>query len=163
MAPWRALVKEGWERTVVFTQFICSLNVFTNHVCEVHQCLGPSMLPTFNVAGDILLLEHISNKFWGIKVGDVVMARSPTNPRLVVCKRVLGLEGDQVTLLPTIAKGQIQHVVVPKGHVWLQGDNTANSTDSRNYGPVPYALVTGRVFYRIWPPEGWGPVQRRAP
>lgn len=70
------------------------------------------MLPTFNVAGDILLLEHISNKFWGIKVGDVVMARSPTNPRLVVCKRVLGLEGDQVTLLPTIAKGQIQHVVV---------------------------------------------------
>lgn len=30
--------------------------------------------------------------------------------------------------------------------MWLQGDNGLNSTDSRHYGPVPYALLKGRAF-----------------
>ena len=38
---------------------------------------------------------------------------------------------------------------VPKGHVWLQGDNLINSTDSRQYGPVPYSLLYGRVFLKV--------------
>ncbi len=40
-------------------------------------------------------------------------------------------------------------VQVPEGHVWLQGDNTLNSTDSRTYGPVPYALLKGRAIVRF--------------
>ena len=39
-------------------------------------------------------------------------------------------------------------VQVPDGHVWLQGDNLPNSTDSRHYGPVPLALIRGKVFYK---------------
>ena len=31
----------------------------------------------------------------------------------------------------------------------LQGDNFANSTDSRHYGAVPYALLRGRVFLKV--------------
>ena len=51
----------------------------------------------------------------------------------------------------------IMWVQVPKGHVWLQGDNIVNSTDSRHYGPVPYTLLRGRVLLRFWPPQdaGW--------
>jgi hypothetical protein len=28
-------------------------------------------------------------------------------------------------------------VLIPRGHVWLEGDNKAASHDSRHYGPVP--------------------------
>ncbi|KAL3695190.1 hypothetical protein R1sor_009266 [Riccia sorocarpa] len=168
MAAWRALMKVAWKRSVVFTHFCASYTFsliisakFTR--AQSFFGLGPSMLPTFNIAGDIILLEHLSVKFEKVRPGDVVMARSPVNPRLMVCKRVLGLEGDHVTVLPTTSKGQIRHVVVPKGHVWLQGDNIYNSTDSRHYGPVPYALVQGKVCYRIWPLEGLGPVGNRTP
>lgn len=38
---------------------------------------------------------------------------------------------------------------VPRGHVWLLGDNAPVSYDSRSYGPVPYALITGRVFAQV--------------
>ena len=38
---------------------------------------------------------------------------------------------------------------VPKGHVWLQGDNPSKSLDSRNYGPVPLSLVSRRAMYRL--------------
>ena len=41
--------------------------------------------------------------------------------------------------------GLTRTVRIPQGHVWLQGDNFSNSTDSRHYGPVPYALLRGHV------------------
>ncbi|CAD6896163.1 unnamed protein product [Tilletia controversa] len=49
--------------------------------------------------------------------------------------------------IPTAAT----YVTVPKGHVFLCGDNLACSIDSRDYGPVPLALVKGRVVARIKP------------
>lgn len=111
--------------------------------------------------------------------GDVVIARSPQNPRHLVCKRVLGLQGDSVKVAATTLLGpsrtvvvgvafvcpfpsvlvaqclaparfaQVDWVQVPEGHIWLQGDNDLNSTDSRHYGPVPYALVEGRAFLKV--------------
>jgi len=47
---------------------------------------------------------------------------------------------------------------VPPHHVWLQGDNTRNSNDSRHYGPVPTALLRGRMCFRMWPPRQIGSV-----
>jgi len=38
---------------------------------------------------------------------------------------------------------------VPKGHVWIQGDNVYASRDSRHFGPVPYGLIRGKVFFRV--------------
>ena len=37
------------------------------------------------------------------------------------------------------------------GHVWLEGDNKEMSLDSRDYGPVPKGLITGKVFFTFWP------------
>ena len=47
--------------------------------------------------------------------------------------------------------------------VWLQGDNLHNSTDSREYGPVPLASVLGRVIFRVWPEEEAGPIGQQPP
>jgi len=38
---------------------------------------------------------------------------------------------------------------VPPGHVWLEGDNPKESLDSRYYGPVPLALIQGRVTHQV--------------
>ncbi|XP_055638997.1 mitochondrial inner membrane protease subunit 1 [Toxorhynchites rutilus septentrionalis] len=43
-------------------------------------------------------------------------------------------------------------ITVPKGHLWIEGDNVHNSSDSRNYGPVPIGLVKSRAVCRVWPP-----------
>ncbi|CAD7955795.1 unnamed protein product [Amoebophrya sp. A25] len=42
---------------------------------------------------------------------------------------------------------------VPVGHVWVQGDNKAQSNDSRHYGPVPLGLIDARVVMKLWPPS----------
>lgn len=38
---------------------------------------------------------------------------------------------------------------MPKGHVWVAGDNMSNSIDSRHYGPVPIAMIRGKATYDV--------------
>jgi signal peptidase I len=47
---------------------------------------------------------------------------------------------------------------VPKGDVFLMGDNRGESDDSRFWGPVPTSWVIGRAFATYWPPERIGGV-----
>ena len=49
------------------------------------------MMPTFSPSGDIVVLDRLSPKFVGYELGDVVVARSATNPKQTVCKRILGM------------------------------------------------------------------------
>ena len=42
-------------------------------------------------------------------------------------------------------------VDVPRGDVFLLGDNRGNSEDSRDFGAVPEDDVVGRLLVRIWP------------
>lgn len=44
-----------------------------------------------------------------------------------------------------------QLISVPKGHIWLEGDNPLYSIDSRHYGPIPIKFVRGRVVARLFP------------
>ena len=69
------------------------------------------MLPTFNARGDVVLVEHISVTAGWIQVG-VVIARSVQNPRHIVCKRVLGLEGDTVSVQPPNKPGSTHRIKV---------------------------------------------------
>ena len=182
-------------------QIVSLAHVFNENVFEVTACVGPSMLPTFNRFGDIVLVDRRID----VGKGDVVVSRSPTNPKHMVCKRVVAVGGERVekkasasesrgrreeevdgwngyrkwdekgadfydddddddtagvetnnnnkktTSRQTNAKKKTEYVTVPDGHVWLQGDNERNSTDSRDYGPVPMEMLRGRVFAKVWP------------
>ncbi|TYP90000.1 S26 family signal peptidase [Blastococcus xanthinilyticus] len=88
---------------------------------------GPSMSPTVR-PGDRLLVRRVPTGT--AAPGEVVVARFPRRPELLVVKRV-------------------RHAV-PEGH-WVEGDNPFGSDDSRAFGP---AVVVGRVVGRLWPRPG---------
>lgn len=53
----------------------------------------------------------------------------------------------------TPGKGEGWLVQVPEGHCWVTGDNLYASRDSRMLGPIPLALVRGKVIAKLspWP------------
>jgi inner membrane protease subunit 1 len=74
-----------------------------------------------------------------------------------LAKRLLGMQGDSVTyVVDPKNSDRSETVVVPKGYVWIEGDNIYASRDSRQYGPVPYGLVEGKIFWKIWPTKEFG-------
>jgi len=125
------------------------------------MCVGPSMMPTFGTAGDIVLVEHMTPRLRRLKRGDVVIAQSPTNPKQTICKRITGLGGDTISVAKRYPFEGDRVIKVPEGKLWLEGDNPRNSTDSRSYGPVPYGLVRGKVFFKLWPLTDMGRIKKR--
>lgn len=97
-------------------------------------------------SNNILFTEHITPRFQRLRRGDIIIAKNPSNPKQNICKRIKALPGDHVKF-PFPKRSQI----VPRGHVWLEGDNSSNSADSRLYGPVPEGLIKSRVVCRVWP------------
>lgn len=126
------------------------------------------MEPTL-YSNNILLTERITARFHKPNRGDIVIAVSPTNPEQYICKRVIGLPGDKVIMdqpssnlqdvqnneqkksTTAATKATITEDYVPRGYVWIEGDNQANSADSRYYGPIPLGLIKSRAVCRIWP------------
>jgi nickel-type superoxide dismutase maturation protease len=94
---------------------------------------GPSMLPALH-PGDCLLVRTGAR----VRPGDVVVARFPSRPELLVVKRAVRPVGDRLW--------------------WVEGDNPAVTDDSRRFGP---AEVQSRVVLRYWPPPRAGRVGRR--
>jgi signal peptidase I len=90
-----------------------------------------------------------------VDVGDIVVVQHPDKAG-TVCKRILALPGDMIVSPPSGSRSRQRNnskslLVIPDGHIWLEGDNPRNSNDSRDYGPIPAALIVGRVMCRIWP------------
>lgn len=110
------------------------------------------MLPTLDNSGELVVESILPYRLFPnhLARGELITLTSPVNPSRVICKRVLGLPGDVVCVDPTGIKAlSTEHVVVPKGHIWIVGDNASWSRDSRDYGPVSMALIRGRIAARV--------------
>jgi len=73
---------------------------------------------------------------------------SPVDSERLVVKRIIGLEGDIVRTRHPFPQNL---VAVPKGQLWVEGDEAFHSLDSNSYGPIPIALVTAKVTHIVFP------------
>ncbi|KAG7583404.1 Peptidase S24/S26A/S26B/S26C [Arabidopsis suecica] len=156
---WTTASREAMKSGVFITKLYCFLHVTTNYLGFMAYAYGPSMTPTLHPSGNVLLAERMSKRYQKPSRGDIVVIRSPENPNKTPIKRVVGIEGDCISfVIDPVKSDKYQTIVVPKGHVFVQGDYTHNSRDSRNFGPVPYGLIQGRVLWRVWPFQDFGPL-----
>ena len=95
------------------------------------------MAPTL-VAGDWAVTVAARR----VRVGDVVVVRSPDRPGLELVKRVTAAPGGDVAGIGTL----------PPDRWWVEGDDPSASTDSRRFGAVRRADIRGRVLAVYWPP-----------
>jgi nickel-type superoxide dismutase maturation protease len=90
-------------------------------VAVAERSMEPALRP-----GDWLLIRRTRR----IRAGQIVLARHPGRPDMLIVKRA----GRQVG-----------------GGWWLESDNPdAGAVDSRRFGAVPGALIEGRVLVRYW-------------
>ncbi|KAL1124609.1 hypothetical protein AAG570_001233 [Ranatra chinensis] len=121
--------------------------------------LGYPALNPDGKSSDYVFLNRLSVRLHDVSRGDVVSLFSPKDPHQKLIKRVIGLEGDIINTL----SHRNPVVKVPKGHCWVEGDNSDNSMDSNSFGPVALALITAKATAVVWPPSRWCYVQSEVP
>ena len=95
-----------------------------------YEVAGGSMLPTLR-AGDWLVADRRVYADNSPRPGHIVISRDPRDASRTIIKRVASVGDD--------------------GRAFLEGDNPAESADSRTFGPVSAAAILGRVRLRYWP------------
>ena len=93
-----------------------------------------SMQPALN-PGDWLLVRRTAGPGRALRIrpGQLVVARHPHRPDLLIVKRAVRRE---------------------PGGWWLGADNpAAGAVDSRQFGAVPGPLIEGRILGRYWRPR----------
>jgi signal peptidase I len=125
------------------------------------------------------LPQRVIYPFYQPRRGDIVVFEYPQDVSKDYIKRVIGLPGDQVEIrdgqvfvngqqieqpylegTPTYCvigyACQSGIVTIPEGHLFVMGDNRSNSSDSREWGPLPFDRVIGQAWVLYYPVSDWG-------
>lgn len=147
-------------------------------VLAPNQIKGASMEPTF-YSGEYILTSKVTYKFRKPHRGDVIVFKAPRKPNIDYIKRIIGLPGDKIEinggeifingeLIPEnyISEktnlweaGYLKEdipVTVPPNMLFVMGDNRPRSSDSREFGPIPFEDIIGEVFFRYFPANKMG-------
>lgn len=121
-------------------------------------------IPHSHGASPMVLISKLYGRGRNVKVGDIVLFTHPIKPQENGAKRIVGMPGDYVCVVSPgktdddvedgdIVKSEVREemIQVPEGHCWVIGDNMEWSRDSRLFGPLPLALVKGKVL-GVWLP-----------
>lgn len=128
---------------------------------------GHSMEPTLHNR-ERLIAEKIFYYFAGPRRGDIVVIKDPIEHNRYWVKRIIGVEGDSIEIKngvvylngSKLAENYVAEPIaipreatyeVPKGHVFVMGDNRNNSNDSRFVGPIPVNDIMGHAILMYWP------------
>ncbi len=103
---------------------------------------GHSMEPTYHDGQRVLMTTNYW-LFGPVRRGDVVVIRVPGGALLI--KRVVALEGEEIPRQYWGLWALMNGTRVPKGYIYVVGDNLGQSDDSRQRGPFPLAWVQGKV------------------
>lgn len=133
---------------------------------------GMSMKPTLD-NNDKLFINKIAYRLRKPHIGDIVIFHPPIAERKdeLFIKRIIAIEGDVFSIEqgklyingmrmeePYLKSENYEERLynmtsgkVPKGMVFVMGDNRNDSNDSRSFGFVPLRDIKGKADLRIWP------------
>jgi len=137
-----------------------------------------SMRPVL-MEGDRIFVDKITYRFREPERGDIIVFKYPLDRKKDFVKRLVAFGGETFEIRDgelyvnglrlerpaSIAeqfyynrsdwnfakRGQI--IALPEGSLFVLGDNSAQSSDSRNWGFVPRKDVIGRAVLIWWPPK----------
>lgn len=164
-----AVVREKKQsRTVFFFMLalICgfvAVFLVERFAFQIDVVSGISMKPTLQ-DGEAVVVNRLIYRFERPSYGQIIAIHWGTNG---IIKRVIGLPGDKIAVHdglvyrngkpldePYIAAntlGRFGPYQVPKGTVFVLGDNRNQSLDSRMFGPVPMSSIIGEAALVVWP------------
>jgi signal peptidase I len=137
-----------------------------------------SMRPTL-LEKDRVLVNKILYRFREPARGDIVVFRYPVDGKRDFIKRLAALPGETIEIragkvlingTPVDESspfrkfyyynredwefgGEDDKIQVPQDAYFVLGDNSAQSSDSRNWGFVPKKNMVGKAFMVYWPPK----------
>lgn len=142
----------------------------TAAVFQITEVTDNSMLPSYS-DGDRVLASSLAYRNRSPERGDVILfpnqIYSASGEGNVMMKRVIGISGDRVMITGGTVyvnnrqleeeyvftegiSGEMEEIEVPRGKVFVLGDNRAGSTDSRDetVGLVEVESILGKVIYK---------------
>ncbi len=173
MRPLDRLVVEA-VGPLLFLLIILALCARLYHHYASVGITSDSMAPTL-MAGDKVIVDKMAYLKSPPKRGDIVVFEDPRGGGELLTKRVIGLPGEWVLILKgtvfingrPLSEPYVKHNIrerpqawfVPKGYVFVLGDNRACSEDSRDFGPIEIRRIRGKVVWRYAPLSRWGKVE----
>jgi signal peptidase I len=155
--------------TIVFTLLIYFL--IRTFLFENYRVVGKSMVPALQ-DDEYLVVNKLVYRLHEPQRGDIIVLRERGSGERKLIKRVIGLPGEtlaiesgQVTIngqlldepyIQNPDRSSRSPAPIPEGHYFVMGDNRSNSSDSRNWGPLPGENVVGKALITYWPVDLWG-------